>query len=295
MTTPTVTATVQPARHVRFHVPYAPKWLLHVTLILIGLLWLEPTVGLLITSFRPREDLSSSGWWTIFFQPRFTLQNYESVILSQGMGTAFVNSFKITVPATLLTVIVASLAAYALAWVNFRGRQFIFTVTIALLVVPIQTTLVPVLQIYNRFGLTGTYIGIWLAHTGYGLPFAIYLLRNFFAGLPRELVEAAKIDGASDWSIFWRIIIPLSVPALASLAIFQFMWIWNDLLVALVFMSSPSVQPVTVAMQALLGTYATEWDIMSASAFISMAVPLLVFFALQRYFVTGITAGSVKA
>jgi alpha-glucoside transport system permease protein len=295
MTVPTATTAAEPVRRIRFHIPYAPKWLLHATLILIGLLWLEPTVGLLITSFRPRADLSSTGWWMIFIQPRFTLQNYESVILSQGMGNAFVNSFKITVPATLFTVIVAAFGAYALAWVNFRGRRLIFTVTIALLVVPIQTTLVPVLQIYNRFGLTGTYIGIWLAHTGYGLPFAIYLLRNFFAGLPRELLEAAKIDGASEWSILWRIVIPLSVPALASLAIFQFMWVWNDLLVALVFMSSPSVQPVTVAMQALLGTYATEWDIMSASAFISMAVPLLVFFALQRYFVTGITAGSVKA
>ncbi len=226
MSTPTAVTTVQPARRVGFHVPPAPRWLLHATLILIGLLWLEPTVGLLITSFRPREDLSSTGWWMIFFQPRFTLQNYESVILSQGMGSAFFNSFKITIPATILTVVVAAFGAYALAWLDFRGRELIFTVTIALLVIPIQTTLVPVLQLYNRFGLTGTYIGIWLAHTGYGLPFAIYLLRNFFAGLPRELLEAARIDGANEWSIFWRIVIPLSVPALASLAIFQFMWPW---------------------------------------------------------------------
>jgi alpha-glucoside transport system permease protein len=295
MAATTANTTVQTARRPRFRIPFAPKWLIHVTLILVALMWLEPTVGLLITSFRPREAISSSGWWMIFLQPRFTLQNYEAVLLSQGMGDAFLNSFKITIPGTLFPVVVASLAAYALAWINFRGREVIFIVIVALLVVPIQTTLVPVLQLFNQLGLTGTYIGIWLAHTGYGLPFAIYLLRNFFASLPRELMEAAKIDGCSDWTIFWRIVIPLSVPALASLAIFQFMWVWNDLLVALVFMSSPSVQPVTVAMQALLGTYATEWDIMSASAFISMAVPLAVFFALQRYFVTGITAGSVKA
>jgi alpha-glucoside transport system permease protein len=295
MTATTATTTVQAAGQTRFRIPFAPKWLIHATLILIAILWLEPTVGLLITSFRPREAISSSGWWMIFLQPRFTLQNYEAVLMSQGMGNAFLNSFKITIPGTLIPVVVASLAAYALAWINFRGRQAIFMVIVALLVVPLQTTLVPVLQLFNQLGLTGTYVGIWLAHTGYGLPFAIYLLRNFFASLPKELIEAAKIDGCSDWTIFWRIIIPLSVPALASLAIFQFMWVWNDLLVALVFMSSPTVQPVTVAMQALLGTYATEWDIMSASAFISMAVPLVVFFALQRYFVTGITAGSVKA
>jgi len=268
MTATTATTTVQAARQTRFRIPFAPKWLIHVTLILIALLWLEPTVGLLITSFRPREAISSSGWWMIFLQPRFTLQNYEAVLMSQGMGTAFLNSFKITIPGTLIPVVVASLAAYALAWIDFRGRQVVFMVIVALLVVPLQTTLVPVLQLFNQLGLTGTYVGIWLAHTGYGLPFAIYLLRNFFASLPRELIEAAKIDGCNDWTIFWSIIIPLSVPALASLAIFQFMWVWNDLLVALVFMSSPTVQPVTVAMQALLGTYATEWDIMSASAFI---------------------------
>jgi alpha-glucoside transport system permease protein len=211
------------------------------------------------------------------------------------MGNAFLNSFRITIPSTIIPVFIASLAAYALAWIDFRGRQAVFLAIMTLLVIPLQTTLVPVLQLFNLLGITGTYLAIWLAHTGYGLPFSIYLLRNFFASLPKELLEAVKIDGGGNWTIFLRIIIPLSVPALASLTIFQFMWVWNDLLIALVFMSGPNTQPVTVRMQALLGTYATEWDIMSASAFISMIVPLIVFFTLQRYFVTGITAGSVKA
>lgn len=288
------TSAVTFTRMRRFRIPAAPGWLIHTTLVVVALLWLEPTVGLLITSLRPREAISSSGWWMIFVEPRFTVRNYEAVLTAQGMGNAFLNSFKITIPSTIIPVFIASLAAYALAWIDFRGRQAVFLVIMTLLVIPLQTTLVPVLQLFNLLGMTGTYIGIWLAHTGYGLPFAIYLLRNFFASLPKELLEAVKIDGGSNWTIFLRIIIPLSVPALASLMIFQFMWVWNDLLVALVFMSGPKTQPVTVRMQALLGTYATEWDIMSASAFISMAVPLLVFFTLQRYFVTGITAGSVK-
>src|SRR5450432_182181 len=295
MTTTAVTAkpVVEVASQSRFKIPPPSRWLVHITLILIGGLWLEPTVGLLITSFRPREDIASSGWWNFLLQPHLTLGNYTSVLAHQGMGNAFLNSFAITIPSTLIPVFLAALAAYALAWIPFRGRRTIFTIIIALLVIPLQTTLVPVLQIFNRLGLTGSFVGLWLAHTGFGLPFAIYLLRNFFAGLPKELLESAKIDGATDWGTFWRIIIPVSVPALASLTIFQFMWVWNDLLVALTF-SGPKTAPVTVAMQSLLGTYATEWDIMSASAFISIAVPLVVFFALQRYFVTGITAGAVK-
>jgi alpha-glucoside transport system permease protein len=288
-------ASTKSASAVRFlRVPNAAKWLVHLILITVAILWLEPSIGLLITSLRPRGDISSSGWWNMFFQPHVTLQNYDAVLSAQGMGNAFLNSFKITIPSTILPVLVASLAAYALAWVNFRGKDALFVLIITLMVVPIQTTLVPVLQIFNQVGLTGSYLGIWLAHTGYGLPFAIYLLRNFFAGLPKELLESSRIDGASDLVVFLRIIVPLSVPALASLAIFQFMWVWNDLLIALVFMSSPDTQPMTVRMQAMLGTYASEWDIMSASAFISMVVPLIVFFALQRYFVTGITAGAVK-
>lgn len=271
------------------------RWLIHVTLFILAIIWLTPSVGLLITSFRPREAIASSGWWTAFSPARFTFENYALVLNAQGMGDSFLNSFKITLPSTFLPLFFASIAAYALAWVRFRGRNVLQLLILALLVVPIQTTLVPVLQFFNQFRLTGTYIGIWIAHTAYGMPFSIFLLTNFFSSLPRELLESAKIDGANEWVIFARIVIPLSVPALASLAIFQFMWVWNDLLIALIFMSDPATQPVTVRIQALLGTYATEWHIMSAAAFISMSVPLLVFFALQRYFVTGLTAGAVKS
>lgn len=271
------------------------RWLIHLTLFILAIIWLTPSVGLLITSLRPREAIASSGWWTAFSPARFTFENYALVLNAQGMGDSFLNSFKITLPSTFLPLFFASIAAYALAWVRFRGRNVLQLLILALLVVPIQTTLVPVLQFFNQFRLTGTYIGIWIAHTAYGMPFSIYLLTNFFSSLPRELLESAKIDGANEWVIFARIVIPLSVPALASLAIFQFMWVWNDLLIALIFMSDPATQPVTVRIQALLGTYATEWHIMSAAAFISMSVPLIVFFALQRYFVTGLTAGAVKS
>ena len=274
---------------------FQARWLIHITLFILAVIWLVPSVGLLVTSFRPREAISDSGWWTALSPVRFTVDNYAQVLTAQGMGDSFINSFKITVPATILPVFIASLAAYAFAWQKFWASDLIFLIVLALLVIPIQTTLVPVLQFFNRLGLNGKYVGIWLAHTGYALPFAIYLLRNFFASLPRELLESAKIDGANDWVIFTRIVIPLSVPALASLTIFQFMWVWNDLLVALIFMSTPENQPMTVRIQALLGTYATEWDIMSAASFISMSVPLVVFFALQRYFVTGLTAGAVKS
>ena len=274
---------------------FSSRWLIHLTLFVLAVIWLTPSLGLLITSFRPREAIASSGWWTAFSPARFTFENYALVLNAQGMGDSFLNSFKITLPSTFLPLFFASIAAYALAWMRFPGRNVLQLLILALLVIPIQTTLVPVLQFFNQFRLTGTYIGIWIAHTAYGMPFSIYLLTNFFSSLPRELLESAKIDGASEWVIFARIVIPLSVPALASLAIFQFMWVWNDLLIALIFMSDPATQPVTVRIQALLGTYATEWHIMSAAAFISMSVPLLVFFALQRYFVTGLTAGAVKA
>lgn len=271
------------------------KWLVHLTLLILAVIWLTPSVGLLITSFRPREAIASSGWWTAFSPARFTVENYAQVLTAQGMDRSFFNSFIITIPGTILPVLLGAMAAYAFAWVQFRGRNIIFLVIVALLVIPIQTTLVPVLRLFNQFGLTGSFVGIWIAHTAYGLPFSIYLLRNFFVSLPRELFESAKIDGANDITVFSRIVVPLSVPALASLGIFQFMWVWNDLLIALVFMGNPELQPMTVRIQAMLGTYATEWHIMSAAAFISMAMPLVVFFALQRYFVTGLTAGAVKS
>lgn len=287
---PAVAATRAPRRNRR----NPGKWVVHVILFCLAVVWLVPSVGLLITSFRPREAIATSGWWTAFSPAQFTVENYVEVLTAQGMGESFINSFKITIPGTLLPITLAAIAAYALAWMPIRGKDWILAALLALLVIPIQITLVPVLRLFNQFGLTGTYLGIWIAHTAYGLPFCIYLLRNFFISLPKELMESAKIDGASELTIFWRIVIPLSVPVLASLAIFQFMWVWNDLLVALVFMSDPVNQPMTVRIQAMLGTYATEWHIMSAASFISMAIPLVVFFALQRYFVAGLTAGSVK-
>lgn len=293
MTAITNTST-QVGQSTRQRFKFSTRWIIHVVLFFLATVWLLPSVGLFITSLRPREAISSSGWWTAFSPARFTFENYELVLNAQGMGDSFINSFKITLPGTFLPIFIASIAAYALAWMEFKGRNILLMIVLALLVIPIQTTLVPVLQLFNQFGLTGTYAGIWIAHTAYGLPFAIYLLRNFFASLPRELRESAKIDGANELTIFFRIVIPLSVPALASLSIFQFMWVWNDLLIALIFMSDPINQPVTVRIQAMLGTYATEWHLMSAAAFISMSVPLIVFFALQRYFVTGLTAGSVK-
>jgi alpha-glucoside transport system permease protein len=303
--TTTTSPRIATATESRIQFRISARWLLHATLIVLAVIWLVPTVGLLVTSFRPREAISDSGWWTALAPARFTLDNYRQVLTAQGMDQAFLNSFFITVPSTILTLVLAALAAYALAWLPFRGRDTILLTLLVLLVVPIQVALIPALQISNgilpfitNLGLSAdaaAFIRIWIVHTAFGLPFAIYLLRGFFASIPRELFESARIDGASDLMVFGRIVIPLSVPALASLGIFQFMWVWNDLLMALVFMNNPQTQPMTVKMQALLGTYATEWDIMSSSAFISMAVPLLVFFALQRYFVVGLTAGAVKS
>jgi alpha-glucoside transport system permease protein len=285
----------------------------HIALILISILWLEPTVGLFVTSFRSRADALSSGWWMGFFNWHFTLNNYLDVITSQGTSASltqnFINSFIITIPSTLLPVFFGALAAYAFAWLNFRWRDWIFLGIVALLIVPLQMTFVPVLRIYNfidglfktlpaplsSFRMTTTFVGLWLAHTAYGLPFAIFLLRGFFAGLPRDLFEAAKIDGTSEFGIFRRIVLPLSVPALASLTIFQFLWVWNDLLVALIYAQSPALQPLTVGLKNLLGGYGSEWDVLSASAFFAMSVPLIVFFSLQKYFVSGLLAGSVKA
>ena len=271
----------------------SPRLLVHGSLAVIVLVWLVPSVGLLFTSFRPRNEIASSGWWTTALD-QVSLDNYGQVLGAQGMGQAFLNSIVITVPATALTVFLAALAGYGFAWGRFRGRDLLLLVVIALMVVPLQTLLVPVLRLFNALGVTGTFVGIWIAHVGFGLPLGIFLLRNFFAALPGELFEAARMDGANSWQTFVRVALPLSVPAVAAFTIFQFMWVWNDLLVALVIMNNPQSQPMTVRIQALLGTYATEWHIMSSAAFISMAVPLIVFFSLQRFFITGITAGAVK-
>ncbi len=295
---------------------------IHFALIVIGVVWLVPSVALLVTSFRERQDILTSGWWLALIpsdvQGRFTLNNYLHVIQPTGgtdtVGRNFINSLIITIPSTALPVFIASMAAYAFAWLDFKWRDTIFLVIVALIIVPLQMTFVPVLQLYNdplaplrgffalvglnldvpKIQLTSSFVGLWLAHTAYGLPFATYLLRSFFVGLPRDLLEAARIDGSSEFRIFTRIVLPLSVPSLAALTIFQFLWVWNDLLVALIYAQSPNLQPLTVGLNNMLTTYGPEWDLMSAGAFVTMAVPLIVFFSLQKYFVTGILAGSVK-
>jgi alpha-glucoside transport system permease protein len=239
-------------------------------------------------------------YYTSSAPPRFTTENYETVLFSAGIGRSFLNSLTVTIPATVIPILIAAFAAYALAWMRFPGRALLIAVIIGLLVVPLQMSLIPLLRLYNGVGTffgvpAKTYLGIWLAHTGFGLPFAIYLLRSYMAGLPRELMESARIDGASDFEIFIKIVLPLSFPVLASFAIFQFLWVWNDLLVAMVFLGSGDDQLVlTGRLNALLGSRGGDWEILTTSAFVTIIVPLIVFFSLQRYFVRGLLAGSVK-
>lgn len=272
---------------------------LHLTLIGITFLWTLPSVGLLISSFRPKNDVFSSGWWTVFQHPfdftQYQLGNYIHVLTAEGMGRAFLNSLTIAIPSTVIPIAVAAFAAYAFAWMEFPGRQVLFVIVVGLLVVPLQMTLIPLLRVYNKLGLAGTFLGIWLAHTGYGLPFAVYLLRNFIGSLPRDLFESIYLDGASHLTAFFRLALPLSVPAIASLAIFQFLWVWNDLLVALIYLGgTEQVSPLTLKLSALVQSLGQDWHLLTAAAFISMALPLVVFFSLQRYFVQGLLAGSVK-
>jgi alpha-glucoside transport system permease protein len=267
---------------------------IHIALGIVAVIWLAPTIGLLVTSFRPRSDIQSTGWWETLSTLRLTADNYAEVLGAQGMVGAFFNSLIITIPATLLPLAIGCLAAYAFAWMDFPFRDTLFLITVALLMVPLQVAFIPVLQLMKPFGLTNGYIGLWLAHTAFGLPFGIFLLRNFFITLPKDLVEAARIDGASQFGVFRTIIVPLSVPAIAAWGIFQFLGVWNDLLVSLIFAQNRSTFPITRQILTLLGTYGSEWHILAASAFVLMAAPLLVFFALQRYFVQGLLAGSVK-
>jgi alpha-glucoside transport system permease protein len=271
---------------------------LHLAIIGLMVIWLIPTIGLLINSFRPTGDVINSGWWTAIFAPsQLSLDNYAHVLAQSNIGAQFVNSLFITIPATIIPVLVAAFAAYAFAWMSFPGRNLLFVIVVGLLVVPLQTTLIPILQLYSPKGLNiaGSFLTVWLAHTGYGLPFAIFLLRNFMGGLPKEVFESAAIDGASPVTSFLRLALPMSIPAIAALVIFQFLFVWNDLLVALVFLgSSPQNLPLTVGISNLVTSLGGGWEFLGAAAFISMALPLLVFFALQRYFVRGITGGSVK-
>jgi alpha-glucoside transport system permease protein len=271
----------------------------HIAVVLIALIWTLPTIGLLISSFRPPEDLLQTGWWTVLQHPfeltKLSLENYEEVLGAEGMGQTFLNSFVITIPATVIPIAIATFAAYALAWMRFPGRDWLFTMIVGLMVVPLQMTLIPVLRAYNVLGLAGSFLGVWLAHAAYGLPLGVYLLRNYIGSLPRELIEAASVDGASHLKIFTRLIVPLSTPAIASFAVFQFLWVWNDLLVALVYLGgNQNVAPLTLTLRNLVGDRSQDWHLLTAGAFISMVVPLIVFFALQKYFVRGLLAGSVK-
>ncbi len=373
------------------------KWgiyFVHLSVVLIVVIWTIPTFGILVSSFRDRDQLAVSGWWTslttskqnivdraappssqtqdgnqyvvsgnvlegkggqvtafgvritnptefdagatadlpgggtltinqdgsyrlvsdapfegatgrrIYYTaavpPKFTLANYQKVLGSEGIGQSFINSLTVAIPATVIPILIAAYAAYALAWMRFPGRALLLSIIVGLLVVPLQMSLIPLLRLYNDVGgflgvPAKTYLGIWLAHTGFGLPLAIYLLRNYIAGLPNEIMESARVDGATDFEIFVRIVLPLSVPALASFAIFQFLWVWNDLLVAIVFLGNTNQQLVlTGRLRELLGSRGGDWEILTTSAFVSIVVPLIVFFSLQRYLVRGLLAGSVK-
>ena len=272
---------------------------LHLIIIITAFIWVLPTVGLLITSFRPPPDVAASGWWTVFEHPFnftcYSLENYQRVIAKIGLGGAFINTLFITIPSTIIPILIASFAAYAFAWMEFPGRKLIFIFLVGLLVIPLQMTMIPILRIFSNLGIVGTFPGIWLAHTGYGLPLMTYLLYTFISGLPSELFDSSSIDGATPFQIFIKIVMPLSVPALASVTIFQFLWVWNDLLVALVYLGgTPDVAPLTVSISALVGSYGQDWELLTAAAFVSMILPLALFLGLQRYFVKGILAGSVK-
>jgi alpha-glucoside transport system permease protein len=268
--------------------------LVRVFLIVVGLFWLVPTLGLLLSSLRSPEDMNASGWWKVFSQPsQLTFHSYKTLLENSDITNSLWNTVLITVPATILVVVIGSLAGYAFAWMEFPGRDWWFLGVVSLLVVPVQVALIPIAELFGKIGLFGTIFGVILFHVGYGLPFAVFLLRNFFAEIPRELLEAARLDGAGELRLFARVVMPLGGPAIASLGIFQFLWVWNDMLVALVFTKS-STQPITVALQTQVRQFGNNIDVLAPGAFISMVIPLAVFFAFQRQFVSGVMAGAVK-
>ncbi|GAA3912134.1 carbohydrate ABC transporter permease [Microbacterium invictum] len=266
----------------------------NIVLLIVAIFWLVPTVGLLIMSLRTVGDNSSSGWWTVLTKPaELTIQNYVNLLSNSTITGSFWNTIMIAVPSTALVVIIGALAAYAFAWTEFWGRDWLLIVVIILLAVPVQVALIPLATMFGALGIFGSVFGVVLFHTAFGLPFAIFLLRNFFLQVPAELLEAARIDGSSEWRIFFQMMLPLALPAIASLAIFQFLWTWNDMLVALIF-TNPDSMPLTVAIQSQLRQFGSNIDVLSAGAFLSMIVPLIVFFAFQRYFVQALLAGSQK-
>ncbi|MCR5606244.1 MAG: carbohydrate ABC transporter permease [Treponema sp.] len=286
-----------------------------ITIVLIAfcLVWVIPTLGIFITSFRQSDATASTGWWTALKSLKdFTLDNYDQVLFGQRysvgnangtkiirsatMASAFLSSITVTLPAVIIPIFIAAAAAYGFAWLNFKGRNILFATIIALLVVPLQISLIPILRDYQKIGLNGTYLGIWLAHTGFGLPLATYMMFNYISSLHRSILESAFIDGASHFTTFTHLILPLSVPAIASFAIFQFIWVWNDMLVSLVFLSGAGqkAEVVTVRLMNMAGTRGTDWHLLTAGAFVSMILPLGVFLGLQKFFVRGLLSGSVK-
>lgn len=271
---------------------------INLTVLALIVIWTVPTVGLFITSFRDKQAISNSGWWTAFTNPQgaFTLDNYDKVLFGgDGLATAFLNTLAVTIPAVVIPILIAAFAAYGFAWLQFPGRRFLFITVVALLVVPLQIALIPVLKAYLAIDLNGTFLAVWLAHAGFGLALATYLLYNYISQLPKDIIESASLDGASHFTTFRRLILPLSMPALAAFAIFQFLWVWNDLLVATTFLGTDKdVQVMTQALVSMTGSRGQDWQLLTAGAFVSMIVPVLVFLSLQRYFVRGLLAGSVK-
>ena len=290
-----------------------PTWVLWI----IVLLWTVPTLGLFVSSFRPVDEIRNSGWWTAFWRPDFTLENYDTILFEETGGRDalwenFLNSLAIAVPATLIPILVAAFAAYAFAWMDFPGKNWLFISVVSLMALPNQMAFVPLLRLFNNgasytvpftditlkvfpaIDIGGTSTAVWLVHTSFGLPLAIFLLHNFMSNLPRDIIEAARIDGASQFVIFWRLIVPLSRPALAAFAVFQFLWTWNDYLIALIFLQPGQDTPLTIALVNLVGERGANFQLRFAAAFVSMTLPLIVFFSLQRHFVRGLLAGSVK-
>jgi alpha-glucoside transport system permease protein len=268
----------------------------------LAIIWLLPTIGLLITSVRERTEAQRTGWWDVILNPlsqKWELGSYASVLSESDLGKSFISSLAVTIPATILPLLFAAYAAYGFTFLTFKGREFYFALIIGLLVVPLQGALVPVLKMFISFTettgieISGQYAAAWFVHSAFAMPLAIYILRNYMMTIPNTLIEAARVDGASNFTIFWRLVLPISVPALASFAIFQFLWVWNDYLIAFVFIGSE--RPVlTYTLLSLLGTYGEGWQQVAAGSFISLSIPLLVFFSLQRYFIRGLTAGAVK-
>ena len=277
------------ARMLRF----AGRTPVNIGLALIAVLWLVPTLGLLFTSLLPVGDIAEKGWWKVVSQPKLaTFENYNQLFQNNDLTKALLTTATIAVGNTVLLVLVAALAGYAFAWLDFPGRDWLFIGVIALLVVPLQVALIPIFSLYQSTGLFDTVLGLILFHVAFGMPFAIFLLRNFFIGIPRDILESARIDGASELRIFFKLMLPLGLPAIASLAIFQFLWTWNDLIVALTF--GRDVQPITVAIFSQLRQFGSNIELIAPASFVSLAIPLMVFMAFQRYFVQGLLAGSVK-